>query len=176
MPGDAAHDPRGIDLLIRNGCVEARDAPANTCGERTPYRAVKKPLVVPKFVNSIMPNFSLVLLLGLFGGSASAGHSLKATVRKPTTQTFFPSNSFQVGRKTTSSTAFHRYLTLSLETFEVGVDNPLSRRDGSFADAASAFVQTQLQVNSSAVKYKSGYSSDITQHAYIKQQHVSTDG
>ncbi|KAJ7318948.1 Fungalysin metallopeptidase-domain-containing protein [Mycena albidolilacea] len=98
-----------------------------------------------------MPNFSLVLLLGLFGGSASAGHSLKATLRKPTTQTFFPSNSFQ--------------------TFEVGVDHPLSRRDGSLADAASAFVQTQLQVNSSAVKYKSGYSSDITQHAYIKQQH-----
>ncbi|KAF7359719.1 Extracellular metalloproteinase mep [Mycena venus] len=98
-----------------------------------------------------MPNFSLVLLLGFFLNSASAGRSLKATVRKPATQTFFPGNSFQ--------------------TFEGGLDHPLSGRDGSLADAASAFVQTQLQVDSSTMKYKSGYSSDIAQHAYIKQQH-----
>ncbi|KAJ6552830.1 metalloprotease [Mycena capillaripes] len=99
-----------------------------------------------------MSNFSLVLLLGFFFSSVSARPSLKAIPRKPSTRTFFPSTSFQ--------------------TFEGGVDQPLSRRDGSLADAASAFVQTQLKVDSSSVKFKSGYSSDVAQYAYIKQQHV----
>ncbi|KAF7342154.1 Extracellular metalloproteinase [Mycena venus] len=59
----------------------------------------------------------------------------------------------------------------SFQTFEGGVDHPLSRRDVSLADAASAFVRTQLQIDSGSVKFKSGYSSDIVQYAYIKQQH-----
>jgi extracellular elastinolytic metalloproteinase len=59
-----------------------------------------------------------------------------------------------------------------LQTFGGGVDHPLARRDGSLADAASAFIQNQLKVDLSSVKFKSGYSSDIVQYAYIKQQHV----
>ncbi|KAJ7900606.1 Fungalysin metallopeptidase-domain-containing protein [Mycena olivaceomarginata] len=98
-----------------------------------------------------MSIFPLVLLFGLCCGSAMAGRDLKATARKPSTQTFFPPTSFQ--------------------TFEGGLEHPLSRRDGSLADAASAFVETQLKVDSKTVKFKSGYSSDIAQYAYIKQQH-----
>ncbi|KAF7342123.1 Extracellular metalloproteinase [Mycena venus] len=98
-----------------------------------------------------MTVFPLVLLFGICLSSASAGPALKATARKPLTQTFFPPTSFQ--------------------TFDAGVDHPLSRRDGSLADAASAFVETQLKVDSKTVKFKSGYSSDIAQYAYIKQQH-----
>ncbi|KAJ7929759.1 Fungalysin metallopeptidase-domain-containing protein [Mycena leptocephala] len=59
----------------------------------------------------------------------------------------------------------------ALKTFGGGVDHPLARRDGSLADAASAFIQNQLKVDLSSVKFKSGYSSDIVQYAYIKQQH-----
>ncbi|KAJ7041644.1 Fungalysin metallopeptidase-domain-containing protein [Mycena alexandri] len=94
---------------------------------------------------------SLAVFLGLLSYSAAA-RTLKATTRTPSTQTFFPPNSFQ--------------------TFEGGVDHPLSRReDASLADSATAYVQAQLQVNSSAVTFKSGYASDIVQYAYVKQQH-----
>ncbi|KAJ7918151.1 Fungalysin metallopeptidase-domain-containing protein [Mycena leptocephala] len=100
----------------------------------------------------VMSSFPLALLFGLLFTSVSASPGLKANARNPSTQTFFPSNSFQ--------------------TFVGGVDHPLSRRDnGTLADAASAFVQTQLKVDSSSVKFKSGYSSDIAQYAYVKQQH-----
>ncbi|KAJ7301680.1 hypothetical protein DFH08DRAFT_96605 [Mycena albidolilacea] len=94
-----------------------------------------------------MSIFPLALLFGLYCGSAMAGRDLKATTRKLSTQTFFPPTSFQ--------------------TFEGGLEHPLSRRDGSLADAASAFVETQLKVDSKTVKFKSGYSSDIAQYAYL---------
>ncbi|KAJ6538122.1 Fungalysin metallopeptidase-domain-containing protein [Mycena capillaripes] len=98
-----------------------------------------------------MTIFPLVLLFGFYFSSAFASPSLRATSRRVSTQTFFPSTSFQ--------------------TFENGVDHPLSRRDGSLADAATAYVQIQLKVDPSTVKFKSGYSSDTAQYAYIKQQH-----
>ncbi|KAJ6617312.1 Fungalysin metallopeptidase-domain-containing protein [Mycena sp. CBHHK59/15] len=59
----------------------------------------------------------------------------------------------------------------SYETFAGGIDHPLSKRDSSIEDAAVAFVQTQLKVNSSSIKFKSGYAADTAEYAYIKQQH-----
>ncbi|KAJ7696991.1 hypothetical protein B0H17DRAFT_1177757 [Mycena rosella] len=61
------------------------------------------------------------------------------------------------------------------QTFDDGVDHPLSRRDGSLADSATAFVETQLKVNASSVKFKSGYSGDVAQYAYVKQQHSQSN-
>ncbi|KAJ7828734.1 Fungalysin metallopeptidase-domain-containing protein [Mycena olivaceomarginata] len=100
-----------------------------------------------------MSIFPFVLVFGLYFSSGLASPALKATVRKPSTQTFFPSTSFQ--------------------TFEGGVDHPLSKRDDTLANTASAYVQAQLKIDSSTVKFKSGYASDIAQYAYIKQQHNS---
>ncbi|KAJ7696956.1 Fungalysin metallopeptidase-domain-containing protein [Mycena rosella] len=62
-------------------------------------------------------------------------------------------------------------LTRVGQTFDGGVEHPLSRRDGSLADSATAFVETELKVNASSVKFKSGYSGDVAQYAYVKQQH-----
>ncbi|KAJ7750793.1 Fungalysin metallopeptidase-domain-containing protein [Mycena metata] len=90
---------------------------------------------------------SLTVFLGLL--SWAAARTLKATLRTPSTQKFFPPNSFQ--------------------TFEGGVDHLSRRDDASLADSATAYVQAQLQVNSSSVAFKSGYASDIVQYAYVKQ-------
>ncbi|KAJ7176987.1 Fungalysin metallopeptidase-domain-containing protein [Mycena filopes] len=94
---------------------------------------------------------SLAVFLGLLSLSQAA-RTLKAAARTSSKATFFPPNTFQ--------------------TFETGVDHPLSRRaDASLPDSAIAYVQAQLKVNASAVAFKSGYASDTAQYAYVKQQH-----
>ena len=61
-----------------------------------------------------------------------------------------------------------------LQTFGVdGVDHPLSARaEFSLEDAAVSFVQSQLNVTSDAVAYRTGYANGVAQHAYIYQQIV----
>ncbi|KAM5541594.1 hypothetical protein V8D89_004784 [Ganoderma adspersum] len=58
------------------------------------------------------------------------------------------------------------------ETFGVdGIDHPLSARaEFSLEDAAISFVQSRLNVTSNAAAYRTGYSNDVVQHAYIHQQ------
>ncbi|KAM5541103.1 hypothetical protein V8D89_005236 [Ganoderma adspersum] len=60
----------------------------------------------------------------------------------------------------------------SFETFGVdGIDHPLSARaEFSMEDAAVSFVQSRLNVTSDALAYRTGYSNDAVQHAYIQQQ------
>ncbi|KAM5541593.1 hypothetical protein V8D89_004783 [Ganoderma adspersum] len=60
----------------------------------------------------------------------------------------------------------------SFETFGVdGIDHPLSARaEFSLEDAAVSFVQSKLNVTSDAAAYRTGYSNDVVQHAYIHQQ------
>ncbi|KAJ6632604.1 Fungalysin metallopeptidase-domain-containing protein [Mycena sp. CBHHK59/15] len=95
---------------------------------------------------------ALVLSFGEFLVSISAAERrLNLAKRNPLSETYFPKSSYQ--------------------TFESGVDHPLSRRDGSLGDTATAFVQTQLKVNASSVKFKSGYSAGVAEYAYVKQQH-----
>ncbi|KAJ7655472.1 Fungalysin metallopeptidase-domain-containing protein [Mycena rosella] len=74
-----------------------------------------------------------------------------------------------LGRRTSASGSY--FPPSTYQTFEGGVDHPLARRDGSLADTASAYIEAQLNVNASSVKFKSGYSGDVAQYAYIKQQH-----
>ncbi|KAJ6583044.1 Fungalysin metallopeptidase-domain-containing protein [Mycena vulgaris] len=95
---------------------------------------------------------SLALLFGnILVSASSTERRLEFTRRTSASGSYFPPSTYQ--------------------TFDNGVDHPLSRRDGSLADSAAAFVETQLKVNASSVKFKSGYSGDVAQYAYIKQQH-----
>ncbi|KAK7055775.1 hypothetical protein R3P38DRAFT_2760950 [Favolaschia claudopus] len=96
-----------------------------------------------------MSIFPLVLIFAACFDSSQARRSLKAPSQS--TETFFPTSSYQ--------------------TFQGGVEHPLLRRGASLADTASSFVQSQLKIDSRSVKFKSGYSSDVAQYAYIKQQH-----
>ncbi|KAJ7156530.1 Fungalysin metallopeptidase-domain-containing protein [Mycena crocata] len=94
-----------------------------------------------------------LVLLALFFGTAlsvSANRQLKL-VTSSATGAYFPPTTYQ--------------------TFDGGVDHPLSRREGSLAEAAAAYVETELKVNASSIKFKSGYSGGVAQYAYVKQQH-----
>ncbi len=56
-----------------------------------------------------------------------------------------------------------------------GIDHPLSARaEFSLEDAALSFVQSRLNVTSDAAAYRTGYTNDVVQHAYIHQQIVRT--
>ncbi|KAF9008256.1 Fungalysin metallopeptidase-domain-containing protein [Cyathus striatus] len=59
------------------------------------------------------------------------------------------------------------------ETFGVdGLDHPLSKRaDPSIEESTLAFLESYLNIDASDVKYKSGYSGEVTKQAYVKQSH-----
>ncbi|KAG5653861.1 hypothetical protein H0H81_009940 [Sphagnurus paluster] len=60
----------------------------------------------------------------------------------------------------------------SYQTFGAGLDHPLSKRaDTDLEGASVSFVESQLKVNSSAIKYRTGYSADAAKHAYVSQVH-----
>ncbi|PIL32515.1 hypothetical protein GSI_05218 [Ganoderma sinense ZZ0214-1] len=58
------------------------------------------------------------------------------------------------------------------QTFGIdGIDHPLSARaEFSLEEAAVSFVQSKLNVTPNAAAYRTGYSNDVAQHAYIHQQ------
>ncbi len=62
------------------------------------------------------------------------------------------------------------------QTFGVdGIDHPLSKR-GAFdiQDATVSFIESKTGFKSDGVNFRTSYSSDVTQHAYIRQQIVSS--
>ena len=62
-----------------------------------------------------------------------------------------------------------------LQTFGVdGVDHPLSKRgDFDIRDATMSFIQSKTGFKADGVNFRTTFSSDITQHAYARQQIVS---
>ncbi|KDQ15334.1 hypothetical protein BOTBODRAFT_131082 [Botryobasidium botryosum FD-172 SS1] len=85
----------------------------------------------------------------------------------------------------TTKHATHRYRDVShnlrvsayqpesrYETFGDGVDHPLSKRDTpvSTEEAALSFLESHLGVNASSLSYRTGYSGEVTKHAYIRQK------
>ncbi|PPQ72749.1 hypothetical protein CVT26_003029 [Gymnopilus dilepis] len=61
----------------------------------------------------------------------------------------------------------------SFETFQDGLDFELSKRDGfSLKDAAVAFASSRLSKNAGSVSFKSGFSGDVSHHAFLTQTHV----
>ena len=64
----------------------------------------------------------------------------------------------------------------SLQTFSVdGVDHPLSKRgDFDIRDATMSFIQSKTGFKADGVNFRTSFSSDIAQHAYVRQQIVST--
>ncbi|TCD67860.1 hypothetical protein EIP91_011857 [Steccherinum ochraceum] len=59
----------------------------------------------------------------------------------------------------------------SFETFGQGVDVKFSKRaDQDLEGAAVAFVQSKLGVSANTVAFKSGFSNDVAQHAFVRQQ------
>ena len=54
-----------------------------------------------------------------------------------------------------------------------GIDHPLSARaEFSLEDAAMSFVRSKLNITSDVAAFRTGYSNDIVQHAYIHQNIV----
>ncbi|KAF9460271.1 Fungalysin metallopeptidase-domain-containing protein [Collybia nuda] len=67
-------------------------------------------------------------------------------------------------------TSFHP--ESSFETFGEGIDHPLTKRAGSsIEDSAISFIESHLKVNSSAVKFRTGYAAEAASHAYVSQVH-----
>ncbi|VDC06710.1 unnamed protein product [Peniophora sp. CBMAI 1063] len=52
-----------------------------------------------------------------------------------------------------------------------GIDHPLAKRDGfDLQSAAKSFTASKLDVSADDIQYNTGYSADVTHHAFIKQQ------
>ncbi|TBU26937.1 Fungalysin metallopeptidase-domain-containing protein [Dichomitus squalens] len=60
----------------------------------------------------------------------------------------------------------------SFETFGVnGIDHPLSARDEfDLKDATVSFIQSRLNIDADSISFRTGFSSDVAQHAFIRQQ------
>ena len=55
-----------------------------------------------------------------------------------------------------------------------GVDHPLSARsEFDLKDATVSFIQSRLDVQPDAIGFRTGFSNDVTQHAFVRQQIVS---
>ncbi|KAJ6579478.1 metalloprotease [Mycena vulgaris] len=89
-------------------------------------------------------------LFALFFADVSVASGLNVHAERSVPGTHFPSSSYQ--------------------TFPSGLHHPLYKRDD-LGHSATAFVQSQLNIDLSNVKFKSGYSDDIAEYAYVKQQH-----
>ena len=54
-----------------------------------------------------------------------------------------------------------------------GVDHPLSKRDGfNLKDATVSFIESKTGVKSDNVHFRTSFSNDVAQHAYVRQQIV----
>ncbi|KAF9057048.1 Fungalysin metallopeptidase-domain-containing protein [Panaeolus papilionaceus] len=60
----------------------------------------------------------------------------------------------------------------TFETFDTGIDHPLSKRDAfSLKDAAIAFAGSHLSMDHSAINFRSGFEGDVAHHAFLRQTH-----
>ncbi|KAF8223985.1 metalloprotease [Tricholoma matsutake] len=58
------------------------------------------------------------------------------------------------------------------QTFGAGIEHPLSKGAKlDIEDSSVSFVEAQLKVDASTVKFRSSFSSDIVHHAYVSQVH-----
>lgn len=99
-------------------------------------------------------------------------HRVRNVGRDFKLESFHPESSFEV--RPFFTTTMNEYSSLySPQTFGEGIDHPLTKRaDASLEDTALEFVKSRLSVDSSAVKFKSGFSGEVSSHAYVKQVHV----
>ncbi|KAF8162125.1 Fungalysin metallopeptidase-domain-containing protein, partial [Pholiota molesta] len=66
--------------------------------------------------------------------------------------------------------AFHPISTF--ETFSSGIDHPLSKRSKfDLKSAAISFVGSRLSTSASSVAFKSGFSGEVSDHAFLTQVH-----
>lgn len=62
---------------------------------------------------------------------------------------------------------------ITVQTFGAGIEHPLSKGAKlDIEDSSVSFVEAQLKVDASTVKFRSSFSSDIVHHAYVSQVHV----
>ena len=87
-------------------------------------------------------------------------------------ESFAPASKFEVRTLTLISEVTH--LICLVQTYGTdGLDHPLAKRDNfDIQSAAKAFVSSKLNVTADNVHYNTGYSADVSHHAYIKQQAV----
>ena len=66
-------------------------------------------------------------------------------------------------------------LFVDLQTFGVdGVDHPLAARaEFDLKDATVSFIESRLNVKPETVGFRSGFASDVGQHAFVRQEIVS---
>ncbi|KAJ6502916.1 metalloprotease [Mycena vitilis] len=93
----------------------------------------------------------LVPLSLLFGDALASASTARTASQTSAAGVYFPSSTYQ--------------------SFGGGMGLPMQRRDANLADNAASFVATQLKINATTVNYKSGYSADGVQYAYLHQQH-----
>ena len=93
-----------------------------------------------------------------------------------TVESFHPESFFEVcstvcNRRSFQPTGFAG----PLQTFGVdGVDHLLSKRgDFDIQDATVSFIESKTGFKADGVNFRSSFSSDVTQHAYVRQQIVS---
>ncbi|TFK32706.1 Fungalysin metallopeptidase-domain-containing protein [Crucibulum laeve] len=106
--------------------------------------------------------FTSVFLAVVYASSASAApwpasskfgtHRTRNVARDVQIETFHPVSNF--------------------ETFGDGIDHPLSKRsDPDLEEAAIAFAGSHLSIDPNTIAFKSGFSGEVAQHAFLRQTH-----
>lgn len=125
------------------------------------------------FVLSICLQFTFVLTAPrpLFHKSSirHATHRTRNLPRASTLHSYHPISSYEVSHIRVDICV--RVLNDLWKTYGSGLSHPLSNRDDvTLQDAAAAFVQSRLGVQSHSVFVQSAFEGEVTKHAYIKQR------
>ncbi|KAF9486110.1 hypothetical protein BDN70DRAFT_794602 [Pholiota conissans] len=109
-----------------------------------------------------MTSFSKLLKSALLAVAFSA-FGAASPVDHPTRRSFTIGANLQIE-------AFHPLSTF--ETFGAGIDHPLSKRSKfDLKSAAISFVGSHLSKSASSVAFKSGFSGEVSDHAFLAQMH-----
>ncbi|KAG5641142.1 hypothetical protein DXG03_005893 [Asterophora parasitica] len=108
--------------------------------------------------------FFTSVLLAIAYASATSAFAIPSESKHATHQTRIVGRGLKLAAFNPSS---------SYETFGTGVDHPLSKRAGTtrIEEATVSFVESHLKVNSTSIKYRTGYSGQAAKHAYVSQVH-----
>ncbi|KAI3595093.1 putative extracellular elastinolytic metalloproteinase precursor [Moniliophthora roreri] len=107
------------------------------------------------FLNSIV--------VAVLCGSFASASPWPSTLKHSTHRTRDVSKTLQIE-------VFHP--TSTFETFNEGIDHPLSKRDdASLEETALAFVKSHLQIDDGSVAFRSGFEGEVSSHAFVRQIH-----
>ncbi|EEB90791.1 hypothetical protein MPER_10957, partial [Moniliophthora perniciosa FA553] len=103
------------------------------------------------------------IVVAVLCGSFASASPWPSTLKHATHRTRDVSKSLQIE-------VFHPVSTF--ETFNEGIDHPLSKRDdASLEETALAFVKSHLQIDDGSVAFRSGFEGEVSSHAFVRQMH-----